>query len=74
MKYSIALITIILLTCSLQAFAQDNTPVEMADTLRRDGKIYTVVAGLVVILTGFVVFLIRVDRKLHKMEEEAKQN
>jgi hypothetical protein len=74
MKYSIALITIILLACSLQAFAQDNTPVEMADTLRRDGKIYTVVAGLVVILTGFVVFLIRVDRKLHKMEEETKQN
>jgi hypothetical protein len=74
MKYSIALITIILLACSLQALAQDNTPVEMADTLRRDGKIYTVVAGLVVILTGFVVFLIRVDRKLHKMEEEAKQN
>ena len=74
MKYSIALITIILLACSLQAIAQDNTPVEMADTLRRDGKIYTVVAGLVVILTGFVVFLIRVDRKLHKMEEEAKQN
>jgi hypothetical protein len=74
MKYSIALITIILLACSLQALAQDNTPVEMADTLRRDGKIYTVVAGLVVILTGFVVFLIRIDRKLHKMEEEAKQN
>jgi uncharacterized membrane protein (DUF4010 family) len=73
MKYSIALITFILLTCSLQVLAQDNAPVEMADTLRRDGKIYTVVAGLVVILTGFVVFLIRVDRKLHKLEEEVKQ-
>ena len=73
MKYSIALLTFILLTCSLQVFAPDNAPVEMADTLRRDGKIYTVVAGLVVVLTGFVVFLIRVDRKLHKLEEEAKQ-
>jgi hypothetical protein len=71
MKYSIAFLTFILLTCSLQVLAQDNAPVEMADTLRRDGKIYTVVVGLVVILTGFVVFLIRVDRKLHKLEEEA---
>jgi hypothetical protein len=73
MKYSIALLTFILLACSLQAFAQDNAPIEMADTLRRDGKIYTVVVGLVVILTGFVVFLIRVDRKLHRLEEEARQ-
>ena len=73
MKYSIALLTFILLVYSLQVSAQDTAPVEMADTLRRDGKIYTVVAGLVVILTGFVVFLIRVDRKLHRLEEEAKQ-
>lgn len=73
MKYSIAILTFILLACSLQVLAQDNAPVEMADTLRRDGKIYTVVVGLVVILTGFVVFLIRVDRKLHKLEHEVKQ-
>jgi len=39
----------------------------MADTLRRDGKIYTVVISLVVVLTGVVIFLIRVDRKVNRL-------
>lgn len=46
----------------------------MADVLRRDGKIYTVVAGLVIILTAMIVLLVRVDRKIFKVEKELKKN
>ena len=58
---------------SFQSFCQTNTDVEMADLLRRDGKIYTVVVGLVVILTGMILFLIRVDRKIFRIEKEIQK-
>lgn len=48
--------------------AQGSQSVEMADTFRQEGKIYVVVLGLVIILTGVVLFLIRVDRKLTRLE------
>lgn len=62
--------TILLTLCSISSLAQSTGSVEMADTLRRDGKIYTVVTALVIILTVMIVVLIRVDRKLFKLEKE----
>jgi hypothetical protein len=50
--------------------AQGSQSVEMADAFRQEGKIYVVVLGLVIILTGVVLFLIRVDRKLTRLERE----
>lgn len=50
----------------------ENARVEMADTFRADGKIYVVVAILSVILAGFIVYAINIDRKLGKLEEEIK--
>ena len=54
------------------SFAQGSSEVEMADVLRQDGKIYTVVFGLVVILTAMIILLIRVDRRLFRLEQEQK--
>ena len=55
---------------SQSVFAQGSPSVEMADTFRADGKIYVVVLGLVIILTGVLLFLIRVDRKLSRLEKK----
>lgn len=63
-----------LLFTSLQSFCQSNEKVEMADVLRQDGKIYTVVAGLVVILTAMIILLLRVDRKISKLEKQLKKD
>jgi len=46
--------------------------VEMADRLRADGKIYVVIAVLVTILLGLVVYVIRLDRKISRLEKETK--
>ena len=54
-------------------FGQGSPEVEMADVLRQDGKIYSVVFGLVVILTAMIILLLRVDRKLFRMEQEQEQ-
>lgn len=65
-------ILLLLLVSTLSTFAQSSTEVEMADVLRQDGKIYTVVLGLVVILTAMIILLIRLDRKVFRMEREWK--
>ena len=53
----------------LFAFAQDSSRAEMADTFRSNGKIYVVVAVMLVILAGLILYLIRLDRKISKLEE-----
>lgn len=50
--------------------AQD-TSVEMADTFRRDGKIYVVVAVLLTILAGIIIYLVRLDRKISRLEKNS---
>jgi hypothetical protein len=67
MKTCKPLLLFLLLFSAFQSFSQDDQSVEMADALRRDGKIYTVVISLVVVLTGVVIFLVRVDRKVNRL-------
>jgi hypothetical protein len=52
---------------SITLFAQD---VDMADNFRRDGKIYVVIAVILLILVGIFVYLIRLDMKLRKIEKQ----
>ncbi len=55
---------------TLPAAAQEAAP-EMAERLRADGKIWVVVAVLAVIFAGIFLYLIRLDRKLSRLEREA---
>jgi len=50
--------------------AQDEEKVDMADTMRSNGRIYVVVAVVVVILLGLILYLIRLDRKISRIERE----
>jgi uncharacterized membrane protein len=52
-------------------FAQDKK-VEMADLMRSNGKIYVVVAVVTTILIGLILYVFRLDRKISKLEKEAK--
>ncbi|AKD05583.1 hypothetical protein PKOR_07785 [Pontibacter korlensis] len=47
--------------------------VEMADTLRQDGKIYVVVVVLLTVLAGLIVYLITLDRKVSKLEKQMRE-
>lgn len=44
----------------------------MDDPMLKDGKIYVVVAVLVVIFIGIILFLISMERKLNKIERNEK--
>ena len=50
----------------LNTFAQE---AEMADTMRTNGKIYVVVAIVLVILLGLIGYLISIDRKVSNLEK-----
>lgn len=59
-------LTALLLFFQSFAFGQD---AEMADSMRSNGKIYVVVAIILVIFIGLITFLIMIDRKLTKTEK-----
>jgi hypothetical protein len=42
----------------------------MADTMRSNGKIYVVIAVILTIFAGIIIYLIRLDRKMTKLEKE----
>ena len=54
------------LFCSTLTMAQD---VEMADVMRSNGKIYVVVAIIAILFIGLMIYLIRIDKKVQKLEE-----
>jgi len=43
----------------------------MASLMRSNGKIYVVVAVVLSILLGLIAYLIRLDRKISKLEKES---
>ena len=55
-----------LLFFSFSTHAQEK--VEMADTLRSNGKIYVVVLVICTIFAGIILFLTYLDRKIKKLE------
>ena len=69
---AVALLLPLLLVASA-AFAQAtaNEP-EMADALRQSGKIYVVVLVLVIIVSGLLVYLVRLDGKVGRLEKEVE--
>ena len=74
MKHFRWVILFLLFFTSLESFSQATEKIKMADILRQDGKIYTVVTGLVVILTAMIILLIRVDRRIFRIEQHVKKN
>jgi hypothetical protein len=59
---------------SLLLKAQGNGKVEMADTMRSNGKIYVVVAVILTIFAGIILYLVRLDRKVSKLEKETRSH
>lgn len=60
-----------LLMTSVLCFAQEKE-VEMADTMRSNGRIYVVVAVVLTILAGLILYVVKLDRKISRLEKEIK--
>jgi CcmD family protein len=66
MNRSLATILLLFFT-TLTIFGQEK--VEMADKLRSDGKIYVVVAIIIIILIGLFIYLFSMDKKVKNLEK-----
>ena len=60
----------LLLLDGIKGMAQE---VEMADDFRGEGKIYVVVAVVLLILLTLLYVLMRLDRRLSKLEREQEE-
>ena len=70
MKKKLALTLTLLLSAAYGLLAQSAG----SDFMRSIGKIYVVVAVIVAVFIGIVLFLIYLDRKLTKLENQIKEN
>lgn len=62
-----------LLLASISTFAQSTqAEVEMADTMRAQGKIYVIVAIILIVLIGMITYLFTLDRKVTRLEARLK--
>jgi len=68
------LLTCLYLALPAMLIAQVNDPEKQytAFDMRHNGKIYVVVTVILIIFTGLVLYLIRLDRKITKLEKENK--
>lgn len=62
----LSIVALLLVSQTLMA----QQPVEMADQLRQDGKIWVVVAVIATVFFGIIVYLVSLDRKIGKLEKE----
>lgn len=65
--YKYILVFVMLFFGRLVAFGQ---PVEMATRLRAEGKIYFVVAVMLVIFLGVAAYLFSLDKRVKKLERD----
>ena len=70
LKKMLAFIVFAILNINLRA--QDSTEkVGMADVMRSNGRIYVVIAVVLTILFGLILYLVRLDRKINRMEKQS---
>jgi len=62
-----SLLVIVFTFISPLLFAQEEVP--MADVMRSEGKIYVVVAILLTILLGLILYVFLMDRKISGLEK-----
>ena len=69
--FRIIIVCVITLLLWTPVFCQaEQGPVEMADGMRQSGKIYVVIAVILTILGGLIFYVIRLDRKISRLEKE----
>jgi uncharacterized membrane protein len=61
-------------TTEVEFSSAPQAEVEMADTLRQDGKIYVVVVVVLTVLAGTIAYLVAIDRKVGRLEKQLKDD
>ena len=65
-----SILSFVVLLLAGTSLAQDSDKIDMAEQMMASGKIYVVIAVLLLIFLGIVVYLIALDRKIGKLEND----
>jgi CcmD family protein len=63
-------IAILFILSMIHSFANAQTANQSADLMRSNGKIYVVIAVVVVIVLGIFIYLLNLDKKISRLEKE----
>ena len=63
------LLSLLMVTLFVQA-QEETAKTTIGETMRSNGRIYVVVAVMLTILIGLILYLVRLDRKISKIEKE----
>ena len=58
---------------SIMIVQSADAQVEMADNFRGEGKIYVVIAVILIILAGFFFLLFKLDRRAKRLQKEIEE-
>lgn len=62
---------LLLLLTTIYVQAQEGTAnTAFGETMRSSGRIYVVIAVILTILLGLILYLVRLDKKMSKLEKE----
>ena len=72
MKITGIIFSLLLLALPAVLLAQQaaDNGITMDDAMRSNGKIYVVVAVVTIILTGLILYLVSLDRKISRIEKK----
>lgn len=73
MSFNLIKVLVFFLLAPMTMLHAQSSDIPMADTFRAEGKIYVVVAVMLVIFSGLISYLIYIDRKVGKLEKEVKE-
>lgn len=65
LKYFLSVLFLLALNIAIHAQGSPAT-----DTMRSNGRIYVVIAVILTILIGLILYVVRLDRKISKLEKE----
>ncbi len=71
MKKIVNIVCFILFVITVQAQGGMSQTSQIDNVMRSNGRIFVVVAVMLIILTGLVLYLFRIDRKIGRIEREA---
>lgn len=72
MRNKLTVLVIFFILFSKKIFS--NNSLEMDNFMRSSGKIYVVIAVLLLIFVGIIIYLIRIDKKVSKLEKQIRNS
>lgn len=69
-KFNKITLVFLLMLFSICTFAQEPSFTTTSGVMRSNGRIYVVMAVILAIFLGLILYLVRLERKINKLEKE----